>query len=293
MWSYCENPSELEGLTWLSCYLTTNIHFSFYWSFLTVLSLLAITAPLALVFGFGGALAKRSNFAALRWFGAIYTNMVRGIPDIIFFLFVPIALDQAFEFVRYKLLCDDPSAPVYQGNDFVVCAAAKLPLSTADQWVHTTYSFALAVFAFAIVFGAFAANVIDGALRAVPKSQLETASAYGMTPRQVFWRVHVPQMWGFALSGLSNLWMILIKATPLLFLLGIQDIVYWAGYLGASKTSFFEYPHPDWRLWYFSALFCFYLLMTWGSERILDRISARLSRGQATLGGNQERVAAL
>ena len=113
MWSYCENPSELEGLTWLSCYLTTNIHFSFYWSFLTVLTLLAITAPLALVFGFGGALAKRSSFAALRWFGAIYTNMVRGIPDIIFFLFVPIALDQAFEFVRYKLLCDDSSAYLY------------------------------------------------------------------------------------------------------------------------------------------------------------------------------------
>ena len=292
MWSYCHTPSELEGLTWLSCYLTTNTHFSFYWSFITVLILLAITAPISLLFGFGGALAKRSTFAPLRWFGSIYTNMVRGVPDIIFFLFVPIALDQAFEYIRHRTLCSESTAPVYQGNDFVVCDAAKLPLSTADQWVHTTYSFTLAIFAFSIVFGAFAANVIDGALRAVPKGQLETASAYGMTKRQTFWRIHVPQMWGFALSGLSNLWMILIKATPLLFLLGIEDVVYWAGYLGASKTSFFEYPHPDWRLWYFSGLLIFYLLMTWGSEKILGHLSQKLSRGQATLGGNQGKAVA-
>lgn len=288
MFSYCQDPSNLSGLTWLSCYLTTNIHFSFYWSFVTVLTLLAITAPLALLFGFGGAVARRSAFAPLRWFGALYTNMIRGVPEILFFLFVPIALDQALEYIGYKTLCEDSSAPVYQGNDFIVCDAAKLPLSSAEPWVHSTYNFSLAVIAFAIVSGAFAANVIDGALRAVPKSQLETASAYGMSDKQVFWRVHVPQMWGYALAGLSNLWMILIKSTPLLFLLGIEDIVYWAGYLGGAKTSFFDYPHPDWRIWYFSALLVFYLLMTWGSEKVLTRLSRRFARGQATLGGNSD-----
>ena len=292
MFSYCSNPAELEGLTWLSCYLTTNIHFSFYWSFGTVLLLLAITAPVALLFGFGGAMAKRSAFFPLRWFGSIYTNMIRGVPELVFFLFVPIAMDQGFEFIRYKLLCEDSSAPVYQGNDFVVCEAAKLPLSTADAWVHSSYNFALAVLGFSIVYGAYAANVIDGALKAVPKAQLETASAYGFTKRQTFWRIHVPQMWGYAIGGLSNIWMILIKATPLLFLLGIEDIVYWAGFLGSAKTSFYEYPHPDWRLWYFLFLLVFYLLMTWGSEKIIGRISGRLSQGQATLGGVQTKAAA-
>lgn len=292
MMSFCETPSEIDGITWLSCYLTTNTHFSFYWSFLTVLLLVFITAPVALVFGFGGAVAKRSAFTPLRWFGKIYTNMVRGVPELIFFLFVPIALDQAFEYIRYKLLCEDSSAPVYQGNDFVVCSAAKLPLSSAEAWVHTTYNFSLAVLAFAIVFGAFAANVIDGALNAVPKNQLETASSYGLSKRQTFWRIHVPQMWGFALAGLSNLWLILIKSTPLLFILGIEDIVYWAGYLGKAKTSFFEYPHPDWRIWYFAALLIFYLLMTYGSEKVINRLSRRFARGQATLGANEDQAAA-
>ncbi|MDO5604023.1 MAG: ABC transporter permease subunit [Paracoccus sp. (in: a-proteobacteria)] len=284
MFEYCADPKSLEGLKWLSCYLTTGTHMRFYASFGTVLLLLAITAPIALLFGFGGALAARSGFAPLRWFGKTYTAMVRGVPDIVFFMFVPIALDQLFEYLRSRVYCDT-SVPVWQGSDFIVCAAAKLPRATAAPWVHDTYGFFLAVLAFAIVFGAFAANVLYGAMNAVPRAQLETAEAYGMNPRQVSRRVVIPQMWIYAVPGLSNLWMILIKATPLLFLLGVEDIVYWARELGSSKTQAFAYPHPDWRLYYFLAILIFYLLMTWVSERVLTRVRRRLSLGQATAAG--------
>ena len=139
--------------------------------------------------------------------------------------------------------------------------------------------------AFSIVFGAFAANVLYGAMQAVPRAQLETAEAYGMTQRQVNRRILIPQMWTYAIPGLSNLWMILIKATPLLFLLGVEDIVYWARELGGAKTRAFDYPHPDWRIWYFLAVLVFYLLMTWVSERVIARLTGRLARGQATLAG--------
>ncbi|MGP9804388.1 ABC transporter permease [Paracoccus sp. NSM] len=284
MFSYCSDPSQLEGMVWMSCYLTSGTHLLFYASFGTVFLLLALTAPTALALGYAGALASRSQIAPLRWFGKTYTSMVRGIPDVLFFLFVPIALDQGLEWLRHQILCDS-DAPVRQGNDFVVCPAAKLPLSNAAEWVHNAYGLTLAVIAFSVVFGAFAANVLSGAMQAVPRAQLETAEAYGMTPRQVTRRVLVPQMWIYALPGLSNLWMILIKATPLLFILGIEDVVYWARELGGAKTSAFTYPHPDWRLYYFLALLVFYLLMTAVSERVLGRFTRRLSRGQATLGG--------
>ncbi len=291
MFSYCTDPDTLAGLEWLSCYLTTGKHMAFYSSFGTVMALLLITAPISLLFGFGGAMAARSHFAPLRWFGKAYTAIVRGVPDIAFFLFFVIALDQAFEYIRHRIKCPDWDQPIRQGNDFVVCPAAKLPLSSSPQWVHETYGFSLAVLTFAIVFGAFAANVLYGAMRAVPHAQIETAEAYGMTRRQTFWRILVPQMWVFALPGLSNLWMILIKATPLLFLLGIEDIVYWARELGGSKTSAFTYPHPDWRLWYFLGLLVFYLSLTRVSEIILVRVTARLSHGQATIGGEKQRKA--
>jgi polar amino acid transport system permease protein len=275
----CTDPKSLEGIAWMLCYLTTPKQMGFYFSFLTVIGLLLIAVPPIMALGLGGALAKRSGFAPLRWLGSIYTTMVRGVPDIIFFLFVPIALDQGIEYVRHKVLCSDVTAPVWQGNDFVVCAAAKAPLNTAAPWIHDTYGFALAVIAYSIVFGAFAANIIDGALKAVPKGQLEAGQAIGMSARQVRWRIHMPQMWVYALPGLSNLWMILIKATPLLFLLGIEDVVYWAKELGGMKTQAYAYSHPDWRIYYFGVLLVFYLFLTWISQIGFDRLTARVSRG--------------
>ena len=288
----CSDPSTLTGLNWLACYLTTGKHLFMYWSVLTVLVLLAITAPTALLFGFAGATAARSSFLPLNIIGRGYIANVRGVPDIAFFMFFVIALDQGFEWLRHQIKCPDWSEPIRQGSDFLVCPDAKLPLNSASQIVHETYGFFLAVLTFAIVFGAFAANVLLGAMRAVPKGQVETAEAYGMTTRQTFWRIIVPQMWVYALPGLGNLWMVLIKSTPLLFLLGVEDIVYWARELGATKTSrFTDYPHGDLRVWYFLALLIFYLFLTRVSEKILDRLMARLSRGQATAAGEAMRKA--
>lgn len=289
----CADPDTLSGLTWLLCYLTTAKHLSLYWALGTVLLLLAVTAPAALLFGFGGAVAARSHFPPLSWLGRAYVSVVRGVPDIAFFMFFVIALDQGIEWMRHQIKCPDWDQQIRQGSDFLVCAQAKMPLSSSPQWMHEVYGFWIAAFTFAIVFGAFAANVLYGAMRAVPHSQIETAEAYGMSRRQTFWRVLVPQMWVFALPGLSNLWMVLIKATPLLFLLGVKDIVYWARELGGTKTpQFTDYPHGDWRMWYFFGLLIFYLMFTRVSELVLDRIMRRLTKGQATMGGERQRKAA-
>lgn len=292
MFAACADPSLLDGLHWMLCYLTTGKHIDFYWSFLTVLTLLAVTAPVALAFGFAGAMAARSPVLPLRILGKGYTSMVRGVPDIVFFLFFVIALDQGIEWIVHQIRCPEWTEPIRNGLEFRVCPAAKVPNNSAPQLWHSLYGFALAVVTFALVFGAFAANVLYGAMQAVPRSQLETAEAYGMNHRQVFNRVLVPQMWVYALPGLSNLWMILIKATPLLFLLGVQDIVYWARELGGAKTSAYAYPHPDWRLWYFLGLLVFYLCMTKLSEIVLIRVQIRLSHGQATTAGEAQRKAA-
>ncbi|WP_270729513.1 ABC transporter permease [Shimia sp. Alg240-R146] len=290
MFSYCADPSTLDTFRWLTCYLTTGVHMSFYKSFLLVLALLAVTAPVALSFGFLGAMSARSPMKPVSWLGKGYIAIVRGVPDIAFFLFFVIALDQSFELIKHNIVCPDWTDPIRQGNDFLVCPQAKVPLGTSPEYVHQLYGFLLAVITFAIVFGAFAANVLYGGMQAVPRAQLETAEAYGMTRRQTFWRVLVPQMWVYALPGLSNLWMVLIKATPLLFLLGIEDIVYWARELGGTKTSKFSaYPHPDWRMWYFLFLLIFYLSFTKVSEVVLERVMRRLNKGQATSGGEAMR----
>ncbi len=283
----------LTRIEWLACYLTTGKHLGLYTSVFTVLLLLAITAPTALLFGFAGASAARSQVFPIRLLGQAYIAVVRGVPDIVFFLFFIIALDQALEWVRHETLCPDWSENIRQGADFIVCQEAKLPQSDSPQWMHDIYSFCLAVVTFAIVFGAFASNVLLGAMLAVPHAQVETGEAYGMSRRQTFWRIIIPQMWVYAFPGLSNLWIVLIKSTPLLFLLGIEDIVYWARELGGTKLSrFSDYPHGDWRMWYFLALLVFYLAFTKISEMVLDRLMKKLTFGQATVGGAQQQEAA-
>lgn len=292
MFTFCADPDLLPAWRWFACYLTSGTHQAFYWSFGTVLLLLALAAPAALAFGLAGALAARAQLAPARALGSAYIAMVRGVPDIIFFLFVPIAVDQGIEYLVHHVRCPDWTEPIRRGADFIVCPEAKVPRSGASRLAQDAYGFALALLAFALVFGAFAANTLKGAMDAVPHAQLETAEAFGMSRGQVFRRVLVPQMWLYALPGLSNLWQILVKATPLLFLLGIQDIVYWARELGGSKTSIYDYPHPDWRMFYFLAVLAFYLGLTWVSERVFAALMRRLSHGQATAGGEALRRAA-
>lgn len=292
MFAFCTDPSTLDTFRWFSCYLTNGAHMLFYQSFLVVFALLAVTAPVSLAFGFAAAAASRSVVRPVSWLGKLYTAMVRGVPDIVFFLFFILVLDQAIEYLRHQIQCPNWPDAIRQGANFVVCPEARTPSSNAAQWVHELYGFALAVITYAIVFGAFCGNVLFGAMRAVPHAQLETAEAYGMSRAQVFWRVLVPQMWVYALPGLGNIWLILIKATPLLFLLGIKDIVFWARELGGSRNSAFQYPHPDWRFWYFLGLLVFYLCLTRVSEIGLARLSNRLNRGQATAAGDALRKAA-
>lgn len=293
MFSYCVDPASLSQWQWFSCYLTTATHFAFYKSFFVVIVLVLLAAPAALITGFGGALAMRSRFLPFRLLGKGYSSIVRGVPDIVFFLFVPIAIGQGIEYVMHHVNCPDWQEPIRQGNDFVVCRDAKVPPIGSPAWVHSTYAFILALMAFALVFGAFVSNTLYGAMNAVPKLQVETAEAYGMTRKQTFRHVILPQMWVYALPGLSNIWMILIKATPLLFLLGIQDIVYWARELGGQKTSLYTYEHPDWRVWYFLVVLCFYLFMTWVSERFFEQLTQKLNTGQSTASGERQRREAI
>ncbi|MDA0188165.1 MAG: ABC transporter permease subunit [Proteobacteria bacterium] len=292
MFAFCTDPATLDPLRWFSCYLTNGAHFLFYQSFLVVFALLAVTAPVSLAFGFAAASASRSHILPVAWLGKLYTAMVRGVPDIVFFLFFILVLDQGIEYLRHQIACPEWAEEIRQGANFLVCPEARTPSSNAPQWVHEVYGFSLAVFTYAIVFGAFCGNVLYGAMRAVPHAQLETGAAYGMSRAQVFWRILVPQMWIYALPGLGNIWLILIKATPLLFLLGIEDIVYWARELGGSRNSVYQYPHPDWRFWYFLALLVFYLCLTRVSEIGLARLTGHLSRGQATAAGDTLRKAA-
>ncbi|MCD7060397.1 ABC transporter permease [Pelagibacterium xiamenense] len=254
---------------WLA-YLTNGKHLAFYASFRFTILAAVFGALLALVFGLLGAMARNSRFAPLRWLGTIYIMMVRGIPDVLFFLFFPLAFEQSVEWALSLSVC---SAEARAGSAWPPCPAANLFFSTTEYLI-------LACVSLGIIFGAFTANVIHGAMRAVPRGQLEAGRAYGMSEFQVLTRIHVRQMWIYALPGLSNVWLLLIKATSLLSLLQINDIVWWAGQLGSPNfLPQAGLVHGDWRWAYYTVLFVFYIFVTLGSEQVFRRLTAWARRG--------------
>src|SRR5690606_23181667 len=212
-------------------------------------------ATFALGFGLLGATLKDSRIGALRLVGSGYVNMVRGVPDVLFFLFFPLAFEQLVELIWAQSACT-PAELADEAGRWPPCAAADWRLGTIEYLL-------LACVSLGIVYGAFAANVISGAMRAVPRGQLEAARAFGMSASQVLWRVHIRQMWIYALPGLSNVWLLLIKATSLLSLLQIADIVLWAERLGAPNyVAAAGLVHPDWRWAYYGVLLVFYIFVT-------------------------------
>ncbi len=154
-------------------------------------------AALSLVFGIAlgilGAAAKLSPVAVLRGAVTLLANLVRGIPEFLILLICYFSLPQALS--------------AFTGRDVGVS-----PLVGG-------------VFALSLVFGAYASETFRGGFLAVPEGQLEAARAFGMARRRIFFRIHLPQAWRYALPGISNLWQTLLKDTSLVSVLGLEEIM--------------------------------------------------------------------
>lgn len=263
-----------DVLFWLG-YFTNGKHLSWYASVQYTLAAGLIGAVVALALGVLSAAGRNSRFAIARVAGKAYTNALPGIPDVLFFLFFPLAFEQALEWIRAQAVC---SAAERAAGKWPICPDANLIFGSTEYLI-------LAGVSLGIVYGAFAGNVISGALNSVPRGQLEAARAFGMSPMQVLFRIHIRQMWAYALPGLSNVWMLLIKATSLLSLLQIADIVLWADRLGSPNfTRSAGLVHPDWRWGYYLVLLLFYILLTFLSEKLFAALQRWAGRGMATAG---------
>ena len=104
----------------------------------------------------------------------------------------------------------------------------------------------------------------------MPKGQIEAAVSYGMTPWQVFRRVLFPQMMRFALPGIGNNWQVTLKATALVSLIGLSDVV--KATQDAGKTTY--------RFFFFTLIGAMiYLTLTTLSNLVLMWLEKRYSAG--------------
>ena len=123
--------------------------------------------------------------------------------------------------------------------------------------------------------GAYMAESFRGGFLAIPKGQIEAARAYGLSHKSIFWRISWPQMLRYALPSLGNNWLVLMKNTALVSIIGLQDIVRIANAAArsAQKKDLFA------GFWFYGAMAAWFLLLTTVSIAILWWLRRRYSAG--------------
>lgn len=217
---------------------------------------------LALLFGFflatGIALAKSARSPWLRKPAEWFVFIFRGSPLFIQF------------FLAYEALQMLPKAGIN-----------VLGLTVETAW--TTRAWAGALFVLFLNTSAYAAEIFHGALRSIPKGDLEAAEAYGITGWQKFTRIQWPTMLRLAWPSYTNEAIFLFHATTLVFFSGFPafrqmgDALYYANYF-ADKTFNPFVPYPIVAFYFI----CLTLLLTWGFNAVNRRLNRHLPSNQTS-----------
>lgn len=209
---------------------------------LVTLELALSSVVFAVLLGLIGAAAKLSNSRPLAAMSEVYTTLIRGVPDLVLMLLIfyglQIALNQLTDFFSFAQFDIDPMVA--------------------------------GIITLGFIYGAYFTETFRGAWMAVPKGQLEAATAFGFTRSQTFRRILFPAMMRFALPGIGNNWQVILKATALVSLLGLEDVVKATQLAGKSTWQPF---------WFAIVAGVIYLIFTTLSNGVLWWLERRYTVG--------------
>ncbi len=210
---------------------------------------LAVTLGVALAslavacaLGLAGAAAKLSRRPLLAGIAGVYTTLIRGVPDLVLMLLV-----------------------FYGGQVLVNDLAQRLG---SDGYIDID-PFVAGVLTIGFIFGAYLTETFRGAFLAVSLGQREAGLAFGMSRWQVLRRITAPQMLRHALPSLSNNWLVLVKSTAIVSLIGLNDMMQKAQQAAGTTREPFVF--------YAAAAFL-YLLITSVSELGFGWLEKRSAR---------------
>ena len=198
---------------------------------------------LSVALGLAGASAKLAHNPVSNRFASAYTTLVRGVPDLVLMMLL-----------------------FYGGQQIVN------ELGTVTGWWDYLEidQFIAGIGSIGFVFGAYMTETFRGAILAIPRGQIEAGISCGMTNLTIFRRITWPQMVRHALPGFTNNWLVLIKATALVSVIGLHDVVWNASTAGRSVREPFTFMF---------AVLLIYLALTAISDIGLRWLGRRYSAG--------------
>lgn len=210
---------------------------------LVTISLALLSLALATLLGVAGAAAKLARGIAWGWLAGAYTTIVRGVPDLVLILLV-----------------------YFAGQRLVNEIGAGLGLGYVE-----VSAFWAGVLAIGVIYGAYLTETFRGAYAAVPRGQGDAARAIGLSPLQTLLLVTGPQVVRHALPGYGNVWLVLVKSTAVVSVIGLQDLVNVADKAGKAVREPFLF---------FLVVIGVYLAITAASGWLFARLEVRANRGQ-------------
>lgn len=207
-----------------------------------------ISLVFGLIIGVAVATAKQSRSALLKLLGDAYTTIIRGTPELLIVFFV------------------------YFGC--TIAAGRLAALWAGEESYVEVPTLAAGVFALSVIFGGYMAESFRGAMLALPKGQIEAAEAYGFSRSKAFLHIKLPLIWRYALPALGNNWLSLIKATSLVSLVGLEELMR-KTYIAAGDTRHY------FRFYAIAA--GIYLALTLINVFILEKLEKHTRRSEHTL----------
>ncbi|MGL4728071.1 MAG: ABC transporter permease [Bosea sp. (in: a-proteobacteria)] len=173
----------------------------------STLSVAGVSLAIACLFGLMGAAARLSESRAANAAALAYTTLIRGVPELVLMLLI-----------------------FYGGQIAINAIADRMGAGYVD-----INPFIAGTMTLGFIFGAFLTETFRGAILAIPRGQIEAGHAFGLTRWQVLKRITLPQMVRHAIPGFTNSWLVMLKASALVSIIGLDDMVHRAN-LAASAT---------------------------------------------------------
>ncbi len=186
---------------------------------------------------------KLSKYKTLNLIGNFYTTVIRGVPELLVIYLFFFGGSGAIMFV----------ASMFGYNEYIEINA-----------------FLTGSFAIGIISGAYSTEVFRGAIQSIDKGQFEAAKVLGIKKHIQFYKIILPQMLRLAIPNLSNVWQITLKDTSLISVTGLVEIMR-QSYIAAGSTR-----DP---LFFYSFAAVLYLLLTYLSMKLLNKLEVKYSRG--------------
>jgi len=201
----------------------------------------------AMIIGFLFALIftplKLSKNKFLNFIANSYTTIIRGVPELLVIYLFFFGGTGAVMFV----------ASMFGYNEYIEINA-----------------FITGAFAIGIISGAYSTEVFRGAIQSIDIGQFEAAKVLGLSKPGQFFKIILPQTLRLAIPNLSNVWQITLKDTSLISVTGLVEIMR-QSYIAAGFTR-----DP---LFFYSFAAVLYLLLTFLSMKLINRLEVKYSRG--------------